>query len=93
MEPVDMSNEYRASPLIQVVDYARRRDRCTIASPSLPAAQLEEGHDDMTDDEVLQEEIRAVRAYFTHHQGADGRPLSDVVAPLLRHCHVGCEQI
>jgi hypothetical protein len=45
----------------------------------------------MTDDEVLQEEIRAVRAYFAHRQGAneDG-PLSDVVAALMRvdnPCH------
>jgi hypothetical protein len=48
----------------------------------------------MTDDEVLQEEIRAVRAYFAHRQGAneDG-PLSDVVAALMRHCVVGTEQI
>ena len=47
----------------------------------------------MTDDEVMQEELRAVRAYFAHHQGADeDRPLSDVVAALMRHCLVGSEQ-
>jgi hypothetical protein len=48
----------------------------------------------MTDDEVLQEELRAVREYFTHHQGADDeRPLSDVVAALMRHCLVGIEHV
>ena len=46
----------------------------------------------MTDDEVLQEEIRAVRAYFAHRQGADeDRPLPDVLAALMRHCLVGNE--
>jgi hypothetical protein len=48
----------------------------------------------MTDDEVIQEELRAVRAYFAHRQGADGdEPLSDVVTALIRHCHVGTEHI
>jgi hypothetical protein len=43
----------------------------------------------MTDDEILREELRAVRAYFSHRQGANGeRPLSDVVAALMRHCAV-----
>ena len=46
----------------------------------------------MTDDEVMQDELRAVRAYFSHHQGADDdQPLSDVVAALMRHCLVGIE--
>jgi hypothetical protein len=48
----------------------------------------------MTDDEVMQDELRAVRAYFAHHQGADDdRPLSDVVAALMRHFVVGIEPI
>ncbi len=47
----------------------------------------------MTDDEELQEELRAVRAYFAYRQGADDRTLSDVVAALMRHCLVGAEQI
>lgn len=48
----------------------------------------------MTDDEVLQEEIRAVRAYFAHREGAEGEsPLSDVVAALIRHAAVSAEHI
>ncbi|WP_164478785.1 hypothetical protein [Mycolicibacterium stellerae] len=48
----------------------------------------------MTDDEVIQDELRAVGAYFAHRQGADeDRPLSDVVEALRRHCLVGPEQV
>jgi hypothetical protein len=48
----------------------------------------------MTDDEVIQDELRAVRAYFSHRQGADeDSPLSDIVAALMRHCLVGTEQV
>jgi hypothetical protein len=48
----------------------------------------------MTDDEAIQEELRAVRAYFAHREGADGESsLSDVVAALIRHARVGGEHI
>lgn len=49
----------------------------------------------MTDDELgarIQDELRAVQAYFTHHEGGDSEePLSDVVAALIRHCRVAAE--
>lgn len=48
----------------------------------------------MTDDEELQEELRAVRAYFAYRKGTDAaEPLSDIVATLMRHCLVSTEQI
>jgi hypothetical protein len=49
----------------------------------------------MTDDELsarIQEELRAVQAYFVHREGGEGEEhLSDVVAALMRHCRVGSE--
>lgn len=48
----------------------------------------------MTDDEILQDELRAVRSYFVHRKGADeDSPLSDTVAALMRHCRVDTEQV
>lgn len=48
----------------------------------------------MTDDEMLQHEADAVRAYFSHRVGQESdRPLSDVVAALMRHCLVGTREI
>jgi hypothetical protein len=76
--------------MIRVVDYSRYLSRSAITSPSFRLKRLTTGDREMTDDEVMQEELRAVRAYFAHREGADeGLPLSDVVAALMRHCLAG----
>ena len=47
----------------------------------------------MTDDELLQEELRAVGAYFAHREGQDDQPLTDLLAALMRHCAPGVEYV